>query len=74
MLEDQDVTSLRPYKLSLWFLHKALRGQLPPQVHQTALDGTPQRVLSTLLHSFFDSSRGGIPFHLASLPVLGLSE
>ncbi|KAL5072620.1 hypothetical protein RYX36_011604 [Vicia faba] len=74
MLEDQDVTSLRPYKLSIWFLHKAWRGQLPPQLHQTALDGTPQRVLSTLLHSFFDSSRGGIPFHPASLPVLGLSE
>ncbi|XP_058721953.1 peroxisome biogenesis protein 5 [Vicia villosa] len=50
------------------------RGQLPPQLHQPALDGTPQRVLSTFLHSFLDSSRGGIPFHPASLPVLGLSE
>ncbi|KAK2439841.1 putative UDP-N-acetylglucosamine--peptide N-acetylglucosaminyltransferase SPINDLY [Trifolium repens] len=50
------------------------RGQLPPQLHQPALDGTPQRVLSTFLHSFLDSSRGGIPFHPAPLPVLGLSE
>ncbi|PNY06575.1 peroxisome biogenesis protein 5-like [Trifolium pratense] len=50
------------------------RGQLPPQIHQTTLDGTPQRVLSTFLHSFLDSSRGGIPFHPAPLPVLGLSE
>jgi len=38
------------------------------------MSGTPQRVLSTFLHSFLDSSRGGIPFHPAPLPVLGLSE
>ncbi|KAG5033510.1 hypothetical protein JHK85_017492 [Glycine max] len=36
--------------------------------------GTPQRVLSNILHSFLDSSRGGVPFHPAPLPMLGLSE
>ncbi|KAJ1416997.1 peroxisomal targeting signal 1 receptor [Sesbania bispinosa] len=46
----------------------------PQQLHQPALDGTPQRVLSSFLHSFLDSSRGGIPFHPAPLPMLGLSE
>lgn len=51
------------------------RGPLPPQLNQpTALDGTPQRVLSSFLHSFLDSSRGGVPFHPAPLPVLGLSD
>ena len=49
-------------------------GQLPPQLQQPVLDGTPQRVLSTFLHSFLNSSRGGMPFHPAPLPVLGLSE
>ncbi|KAK4778796.1 hypothetical protein SAY86_006324 [Trapa natans] len=38
------------------------------------LDGPPQRMLSGLLHSFVDSSRGGIPFRPAQLPLLGLSE
>ncbi|XP_028794410.1 peroxisome biogenesis protein 5-like isoform X1 [Neltuma alba] len=38
------------------------------------LDGTPQRVLSSFLHSFLDSGRGGIPFHPSPLPLLGLSE
>ncbi|KAL2335854.1 hypothetical protein Fmac_010300 [Flemingia macrophylla] len=38
------------------------------------LEGTPQRVLSSFLHSFLDSSRGGVPFHPAPLPMLGLSE
>ncbi|KAI4307518.1 hypothetical protein L6164_030696 [Bauhinia variegata] len=41
---------------------------------QPTLDGTPQRVLSSFLHSFLDSSRGGVPFHPTSLPFLGLSE
>ncbi|XP_061375213.1 peroxisome biogenesis protein 5 [Gastrolobium bilobum] len=50
-----------------------LRGPVP-QLHQPTLDGTPQRVLSSFLHSFLDSSRGGIPFHPAPLPSLGLSE
>ncbi|KAE9593980.1 hypothetical protein Lal_00031629 [Lupinus albus] len=45
-----------------------------PQLHQPPLDGTPQRVLSSFLHSFLDSGRGGIPFHPAPLPLLGLSE
>jgi len=26
------------------------------------------------LHSFLDSSRGGVPFHPAPLPMLGLSD
>lgn len=38
------------------------------------MSGTPQRVLSSFLHSFLDSGRGGIPFHPAPLPLLGLSE
>lgn len=42
--------------------------------HQPTLDGPPQRVLSGFLHSFVESSRGGIPFRPAQLPVLGLSE
>nr|DAD29004.1 TPA_asm: hypothetical protein HUJ06_030472 [Nelumbo nucifera] len=41
---------------------------------QRAWDGPPQRVLSSFLHSFVDSSRAGIPFRPAPLPVLGLSE
>ncbi|KAL6975107.1 Peroxisomal membrane signal receptor PTS1 [Sarracenia purpurea var. burkii] len=41
---------------------------------QPNLDGPPQRVLSSFLHSFVSSSRGGIPFRPTSLPVLGLSE
>ncbi|CAH9107749.1 unnamed protein product [Cuscuta epithymum] len=51
-----------------------------PNVHldnsqlQPQLNGPPQRVLSNFLHSFVNSSHGGIPFHPASLPVLGLSE
>ncbi|KAE9598347.1 putative tetratricopeptide-like helical domain, peroxisomal targeting signal 1 receptor family [Lupinus albus] len=45
-----------------------------PQLHQPPLDGTPQRVLSSFLHSFLDSGRGGVPFHPAPVPLLGLSE
>uniref|UniRef100_A0A5B7BJ86 Uncharacterized protein n=1 Tax=Davidia involucrata TaxID=16924 RepID=A0A5B7BJ86_DAVIN len=41
---------------------------------QPDLDGPPQRVLSSFLHSFVNSSHGGIPFRPTSLPVLGLSE
>lgn len=41
---------------------------------QPTLDGTPQRVLSSFLHTFVDSSRGGIPFRPTPLPLLGLSE
>ncbi|KAL5577730.1 hypothetical protein UlMin_019429 [Ulmus minor] len=41
---------------------------------QPALEGPPQRVLSSFLHSFVESSRGGIPFRPAPLPMLGLSE
>lgn len=36
--------------------------------------GPPQRVLSSFLHSFVNSSHGGVPFGPAQLPVLGLSE
>lgn len=36
--------------------------------------GPPQRVLSNFLHSFVNSSHGGIPFRPASLPALGLSQ
>ncbi|KAJ4829299.1 Peroxisomal membrane signal receptor PTS1 [Turnera subulata] len=43
--------------------------RLPP-----TLDGPPQRVLSSFLHSFVGSSRGGIPFRPAPLPTLGLSQ
>ncbi|KAL3503705.1 hypothetical protein ACH5RR_038154 [Cinchona calisaya] len=42
--------------------------QLQPDMH-----GPPQRVLSSFLHSFVNSSHG-VPFRPASLPVLGLSE
>ncbi|KAG9448887.1 hypothetical protein H6P81_008852 [Aristolochia fimbriata] len=42
--------------------------------HQPTLDGPPQRVLASFLHSFVNSGRSGIPFQPASLPVLGLSE
>nr|KYP49945.1 Peroxisomal targeting signal 1 receptor [Cajanus cajan] len=48
--------------------------QLLPPLQQPPLEGTPQRVLSSFLHSFLDSSRGGVPFHPAPLPMLGLSE
>ncbi|RZC65991.1 hypothetical protein C5167_009682 [Papaver somniferum] len=41
---------------------------------QPTLDGPPQRVLSSFLHSFVGSSRAGIPFRPVALPVLGLSE
>ncbi|KAJ6951030.1 peroxisomal targeting signal type 1 (pts1) receptor [Populus alba x Populus x berolinensis] len=47
---------------------------LPPPQLQPTLDGPPQRVLSNFLHSFVDSSHGGIPFRPAPLPALGLSE
>lgn len=36
--------------------------------------GPPQRVLSSFLHSFVNSSHGGVPFGPTQLPVLGLSE
>ncbi|XWS27654.1 hypothetical protein CRYUN_Cryun25bG0000100 [Craigia yunnanensis] len=41
---------------------------------QPTLDGPPQRVLSSFLHSFVDSSRSGIPLHPTLLPLLGLSQ
>ncbi len=31
-------------------------------------------MLSSFLHSFVDSSRGGVPFRPTPLPILGLSE
>lgn len=50
-------------------LHGPATTRLPP-----TMDGPPQRVLSSFLHSFVGSSRGGIPFRPAPLPMLGLSE
>uniref|UniRef100_A0A2P2L0V8 Uncharacterized protein n=1 Tax=Rhizophora mucronata TaxID=61149 RepID=A0A2P2L0V8_RHIMU len=47
---------------------------LPGPQLQPTLEGPPQRVLSSFLHSFIDSSHGAIPFRPAPLPVLGLSE
>uniref|UniRef100_A0A2C9VY63 Peroxisome biogenesis protein 5 n=1 Tax=Manihot esculenta TaxID=3983 RepID=A0A2C9VY63_MANES len=44
-----------------------------PQLQPT-LDGPPQRVLSSFLRSFVESSHGGVPFRPAPLPLLGLSE
>lgn len=44
-----------------------------PQL-QPELNGPPQRVLSSFLHSFVNSSHGGVPFGPTQLPVLGLSE
>ncbi|XP_039116820.1 peroxisome biogenesis protein 5 [Dioscorea cayenensis subsp. rotundata] len=41
---------------------------------QPILEGPPQRVLSSFLHSFLESSRTGVPFRPAPLPMLGLSE
>lgn len=43
-------------------------------LRQPELNGPPQRVLSSFLHSFVNSSHGGVPFGPTQLPVLGLSE
>lgn len=45
-----------------------------PSALLIVMAGPPQRMLSGLLHSFVDSSRGAIPFRPAQLPLLGLSE
>lgn len=42
--------------------------------HFYSISGPPQRVLSSFLHSFVDSSRSGIPLHPTPLPLLGLSQ
>ncbi|GAB2289314.1 hypothetical protein Dimus_023618 [Dionaea muscipula] len=39
-----------------------------------ALDGPPQKILSSFLHSFVNSSSGGFPFQPTALPVLGLTK
>lgn len=62
-----------------WDEIQRFHGPLPPQANippqlQPTLDGPPQRVLSSFLHSFVDSSRSGIPFRPTPLPMLGLSE
>ncbi|KAL5737208.1 hypothetical protein ACOSP7_029969 [Xanthoceras sorbifolium] len=49
-------------------------GPGPAPLPQPTLDGPPQRVLSSFLHSFVESSHGRIPFRPTSLPLLGLSE
>ncbi|OAY75051.1 Peroxisome biogenesis protein 5 [Ananas comosus] len=41
---------------------------------QPTWDGPPQRVLSSVLHSFLGSDQAGVPFRPTALPVLGLSE
>ncbi|KAG2310699.1 hypothetical protein Bca52824_022256 [Brassica carinata] len=48
-------------------------GPMPP-MYEPTFEGPPQRVLSNFLHSFVESSRGGIPFRSAPVPVLGLSQ
>lgn len=50
------------------------RGREIAALPQPTLDGSPQRVLSSFLHSFIDSSRDALPFRPTPLPVLGLSE
>ncbi|XP_038684471.1 peroxisome biogenesis protein 5-like [Tripterygium wilfordii] len=51
-----------------------LYGRTSSPQTQPSFDGPPQRVLSSFLHSFVDSSHGGIPFLPTPLPLLGLSE
>ncbi|KAL7600285.1 peroxisome biogenesis protein 5 [Lactuca sativa] len=53
-----------------------IQGQTNFPLHQLQpeLNGPPQRVLSSFLHSFVNSSHGGVPFGPTQLPVLGLSE
>ncbi|KAI5674604.1 hypothetical protein M9H77_14968 [Catharanthus roseus] len=46
----------------------------PVLTQQPELTGPPQRVLSSFLHSFVNSSHEGVPFRPASLPLLGLSQ
>lgn len=41
---------------------------------QPSWDGPPQKVLSSFLHSFVDSSHGGVPFRPTAVPVLGLTK
>ena len=43
-------------------------------VNENEFAGPPQRVLSNFLHSFVETSRGGIPFRPPPLPTLGLSQ
>ncbi|KAF8099138.1 hypothetical protein N665_0251s0059 [Sinapis alba] len=54
-------------------------GPMPPmgpmyEPVQPTFEGPPQRVLSNFLHSFVESSRGGIPFRPPPVPLLGLSQ
>ncbi|XP_052486652.1 peroxisome biogenesis protein 5 isoform X2 [Gossypium raimondii] len=53
---------------------RVYEGATPAPPIQPSLDGPPQRVLSSFLHSFVDSSRSGIPLHPTPLPLLGLSQ
>ncbi|MBA0661086.1 hypothetical protein Goklo_012998, partial [Gossypium klotzschianum] len=60
---------------------RVYEGATPAPPVQPSLDGIrpfdprpPQRVLSSFLHSFVDSSRSGIPLHPTPLPLLGLSQ
>ncbi|KAL9230623.1 hypothetical protein vseg_005951 [Gypsophila vaccaria] len=41
---------------------------------QHSLDGPPQQILSSFLHSFVDSNRFGATFQPTALPMLGLTE
>ncbi|KAJ8749359.1 hypothetical protein K2173_018847 [Erythroxylum novogranatense] len=48
--------------------------QTPSAQLQPTMDGSPQTVLSSFLHSFIGSSHGRIPFCPTNLPMLGLSQ
>ncbi|GAB4849846.1 Peroxisomal membrane signal receptor PTS1 [Ancistrocladus abbreviatus] len=45
-----------------------------PGPTQLSLEGPPQKILSSFLHSFVRSSSGGLPFQPTALPVLGLTK
>ncbi|KAM6579120.1 hypothetical protein CsatA_002894 [Cannabis sativa] len=63
---------LTPHHRDIEFQHIYDRGAVPHL--QPTMEGPPQRVLSSFLHSFVESGRGGIPFRPAPLPTLGLSQ
>ncbi|CDY49390.1 BnaC09g53570D [Brassica napus] len=76
--QDQHLSSLPGSELDQPLLQPGAQGAeffrgFSSPVHPT-FEGPPQRVLSNFLHSFVESSRGGIPFRPAPVPVLGLSQ
>ncbi|GMH05900.1 hypothetical protein Nepgr_007740 [Nepenthes gracilis] len=48
--------------------------QGPTAQTQLSFNGTPQKILSSFLHSFVNSSCGDFPFRPTALPVLGLTK